>query len=59
MLIGVHLLSLQVRAPDDPLSVVWKIQTESGMKLPPIESDLDDISNGDISFGDSMKFSYQ
>ena len=25
----------------------------------PIESDLDDVSNGDISFGDSMKISYQ
>ena len=34
--------------------LVWKIQTESGMKLPPIELDLDDIS-----FGDNMKFSYQ
>ena len=39
--------------------LVWKIQTESGMKLPPMESDLDDISDGDISFGDSMKISYQ
>ena len=39
--------------------LVWKIQTESGMKLPPTESDLDDISDGDISYGDSMKFSYQ
>ena len=36
-----------------------KIQTESGMKSPPIELDLEDISDGDNSFGDSMKFSYQ
>ena len=38
---------------------VWKIQTESGMKSPPIELYLEDISDGDNSFGDSMKFSYQ
>ena len=38
---------------------VWKIQTEPGMKSIPIDLDLEDISDGDNLFGDSMKFSYQ
>ena len=39
--------------------LVWKIQTGLGMKWSPIEWYFDDISDGDNSYGDSMKFSYQ